>query len=1359
MEKERKQFEVTRNSCTTSIKENLEYSTNIIKNVNNFILYPTLDNNYNYYNNILFDDYIYDKEGQHRNDMNYSGNTNNIYNINNNNLLLNKEYEKGMAYDKIIMNQKYCNTPIDTLHNNFQTNKLANVVNSIKFEDNTNIKIPVFLKNSPLDLLYPEFNSYIEQSLTKNDNEQQSEEYNMEGMKEQGMNTSTNVDNNIIYYNNIKNDNVISNDNNNNNNDNNNNHCYNNNFNNIEQTKNINNYLCNHVDNNTMIRNKMYDYFDNEKNNMIHISNVNDINNILLRNEQTNPADIIFNSYKNVYVSKNKKDDHINTEMNTLNVLKDQKMPILDHNDRDNLLSVEKNMRKKINVLNFEDNNSVNNNNNNIYAGGEDDSNNYTFDNYNFSDYPDYTHSTKLSKNPLFISFIDTTNKTAKLKTFDINNNKEVKTKQFFTPEKKKKGNFKDAQVQTNEEELKNYLTQNVVDSDVEHVLNIINKKTKKISENISTQENKQISSNNHTLNNNNNNNEDILLQNNQTHMHSSKYDISYNLIKPSSSDKSISNTTNNINGCNNNNNNSIIHTRNNRNNKNSQLQKCIIVSNNKCSMKQNIYTTNLQVSQYNFNTPLNINDDYINGIYRMNHENGNSNVYTHKKKNIYNNKKNNKNNNNNNNNNNNYNYNNNNNNNNNVYIKHHIKTQMNDPSEHILNNTNKCLSNISNNNYSYYPYKEQKIENIYPPFIYHMLNIPSYDRNINLSFLKKNHQNIEKRINEDSSNLKRDINKTNQSTYVKNNEHINNKVEVNEHEDEDKKSEIINNLLLKKLDIEKKKKIYEKWKYENYLKATLHLKRNNQLKYKNKEHFNILKNIYYNDQNNNIINPQIFNEHMTNNKNQHLLYSSISLNQTNNNILYSNEKQNNYNNGINEENSINYNKNTKLCISSNDHNTIFENSNKFLPQKYETNNLHSQDNNETRCRSLSYKNRLHKLILLKESIQQYKLISNTKNVLNTNPNNQIGNNNTHNHLLQYNHSISFQDDISNNINNLKNYEKENKNSNQSEYFLLNQKKQNTTNNQAQQQNNIKIKYNLKKQNILKQNYNDRNNSDLNYLENNNTIKNYVSTQISQEQNICNHPSNTFHNETIDNHIRNTTNYHMVGKPEAATSNNNKFVNNNNNNNQKKNNNNKKKKKKKKNINVKMNMNENNLLNNINITQNNNNSNNHLRIKASVKNPIEESTIHNIKNDKRTKHKSISNKRIFNKELLNKEKEILSDTEIEFRKKNSMDQLKENTPTDTSNTKNFLRKKNGSGGGNYLKIKPPFFKGTNTSTRSKSTNTNNVEKKNFEHDYLTSDYKVDLSMSDNIFEKTNDEINLENIDPNKWIQKIFGDIH
>ncbi|ETW33365.1 hypothetical protein PFTANZ_05915 [Plasmodium falciparum Tanzania (2000708)] len=96
---------------------------------------------------------------------------------------------------------------------------------------------------------------------------------------------------------------------------------------------------------------------------------------------------------------------------------------------------------------------------------------------------------------------------------------------------------------------------------------------------------------------------------------------------------------------------------------------------------------------------------------------------------------------------------------------------------------------------------------------------------------------------------------------------------------------------------------------------------------------------------------------------------------------------------------------------------------------------------------------------------------------------------------------------------------------------------------------------------------------------------------------------------------------------------------------------------------------------------------------------------------------------------------------------------------DTSNTKNFLKKNNGCGGGNYLKIRPPFVNETNASTRSKSIDTNIVETKNVQHSYLTSDFKKNLSRGDNIFEKTHDEINLENIDPNKWIQKIFGDIH
>ncbi|ETW48715.1 hypothetical protein PFMALIP_03253 [Plasmodium falciparum MaliPS096_E11] len=1470
MEKEKNQFEVTRNLCTTSIKENLECSTNIIKNVNNFMSSPKLDNNYNYNNNILYYDGTYDKEGQNGNEMNYASNTNNMNNINNinntnnnidnnnnndnielfcnnysNGFLLNEEYTKGMEYDKIIINEKYCNSPIDTLHNNLQTNKLANVVNSIRFEDNTNIKIPVFLKNSPLYVLYPELNSYIKDTLIKNDKKQESEESRMDGMKESVVNEQNNVENNKIIFKNDntqKNENYIMSNNNNNNNDDNYYYCgYNNYINNIhdEETKNINKYLSNHIDNNTIIKNKMYDYFDYEKNNMIHILNVNNINDVLLKNEKKDPVDIILNSYKNIYVSKNKNDinmnNEMNTEMNTLNVLKEQKMPILDHNDTDHFLSVEKNMKKKINVLKFKDNNGDDNGDDNDDDKGDDkgdgyddDNNYYTFDNNNLYNHPDHTHSSKLSKNPLFISFIDTKNKTAKLKTFDINNNQEVKRNQFFISEKTKKGTSKDAQVQTNEEELTKHLTENMVDSDVEHILNIINKKTKKITENVNTQENKEISSNSHILNKN----RDITLHNNQTNINSSKYDISYNLIQPSYSDKSFSNTTNNTKGCNTSN--SVVFKRNYKNNKNVQHENYKNVCNNKCTMKKNIYTTNMKMPKYNFSTPINIYNDYINRyvntICMTNQKSGNMNMYTRMKNNtnnMYN--MNNKNNTNNMNNmNNKYN--------NNVYIKHHIKNHMNNSSEDIFNIKNQSLSNINNNNYFYYQNKEEQIKNAYLPFIYHMLNIPCHDTNVNLSFLKKTYQIMEKQKNEGLSKLGIDIQKQKEETYVQNDEHINNKVQINEHEKEDehqykrkdekedehqykredekedehqykredekedehqykrenenenenenehqykhkhkqeddreyKKSKIIKDLLLKKLDIEKKKKIYEKWKYENYLKTIYHAKGNNSLKYRNKEYFDFLKSIYYNDKNN-IHNSDYLDEHTTYNKKQQLLYSPTSLNKRNNNNSYSYENKNNYNKPINDEKSLNYDKNTKL-YKSNDHNTIFKFSNKLIPQKCE-------ENNQIRCRSLSYKNRLQKLKLLKESIQHYKLKSNTRNVFNTDQNKQTVKNNKHNHFIQHKDVQMIQNDISNNTNNLNyereknnnyereknnnyereknnNYEREKNNNYLSEHLLLNQK-QNNTNNQGQEQNNIKIKYNLKKQNMLKDNYKDTKNYELNYVTNNNTFKNNISTEIFQERNSWNNLSNTLHNETIDNHKRNSRNYHMVGKLKGTTSNYNNYDNKYDNNNNNNNNRSQKMMNNKKN----MNMNRKNLLNNINTTKNNNNFNNHLRIKVSVKNPNEESTIRHIKNDTTTKHKSFSNKQIFNKELLNKEKAILSDTEIQFRKKNSIDQPKENLPTNTSNTKNFLKKNNGCGGGNYLKIRPPFVNETNASTRSKSIDTNIVETKNVQHSYLTSDFKKNLSRGDNIFEKTHDEINLENIDPNKWIQKIFGDIH
>ncbi|CRH00047.1 conserved Plasmodium protein, unknown function [Plasmodium relictum] len=459
-------FEITRNRSSTSIKENLLYSSDILKTSSNLLKNSLFEGNdkKNYVNHTFNKEKIiniYDLINTN-DTLNENCSINNkdvIYNHSSNNHVLNKEFSNGMFYDKIMMSNKTCNSAVNNLQNNFRGNNLTNVVNSIKFEENANMKIPSILKNSPLYVLYPELNNIREK----------------EGENKEKINDIENFNKNEFLGE-------------------------------VNDKKKLSNYLRDDLINNTLMRNKMYDYFELEKKNLIQIEGPNELSHKLLISKPNEASNVILNCYKNRYVTNN--NNHINNELNTLNFLKKQKMPIVEKSERDSSIMHSTTPRKK-NLLNKEVN-------------------------------EEEKISTKKEKE-LLISLIDTSNNTATVKTYDFKNNKEVKDNKNIFQIKKKP--LKDVEVQTNEEELKKS-TINVIDSDVENVYNILYKKKSDIqsnkAKNIHTSE-KDNNNNNEFKNDNNEKIKQELLNDEKEKSGNLKYKISYNMTKQSDkSDVSI---------------------------------------------------------------------------------------------------------------------------------------------------------------------------------------------------------------------------------------------------------------------------------------------------------------------------------------------------------------------------------------------------------------------------------------------------------------------------------------------------------------------------------------------------------------------------------------------------------------------------------------------------------------------------------------------------------------------------------------------------------------------------------------------------------------------------------------------------
>lgn len=112
-----------------------------------------------------------------------------------------------------------------------------------------------------------------------------------------------------------------------------------------------------------------------------------------------------------------------------------------------------------------------------------------------------------------------------------------------------------------------------------------------------------------------------------------------------------------------------------------------------------------------------------------------------------------------------------------------------------------------------------------------------------------------------------------------------------------------------------------------------------------------------------------------------------------------------------------------------------------------------------------------------------------------------------------------------------------------------------------------------------------------------------------------------------------------------------------------------------------------------------------------------------------------------------------TDTEIEIKNKNSRKLF---TPKIYNRT--YLKKKDGSGGGNYLKIKPPSLRNPKQVEKDEKKGEEKDEKKGEEINGKKGEEKNEKREKNEKCDGICQLASLEKIDPNKWIQKIFGDI-
>ncbi|KMZ80424.1 hypothetical protein PVIIG_03677 [Plasmodium vivax India VII] len=263
---------------------------------------------------------------------------------------VNNEFKNGILYDRIVMSNGTYNTAVDSVHSNFQTNKLENV-------------------NNPL-------NSYLRYALNSS---------------------------------------------------------------------------------HTSGRNRMHDYFESSKKNMVEIANPNDLNHTLLYTKKSTPTDLIFNLYKNRYVTSSS--NHTDNELSTLKVLKGLKMPIIEKNEKGENITIasEVNAKRRVNLI---ENEGTSADTNRGAGGGA-------------------KQVSRGGKPNLIVSLIDVSSSDkASLKTVHLEGNKTAGEKKKIFQLKKKTS--KDVQVQTNDGDFEE-AEKCCVDSDVERVVSILEGKKKKV--------------------------------------------------------------------------------------------------------------------------------------------------------------------------------------------------------------------------------------------------------------------------------------------------------------------------------------------------------------------------------------------------------------------------------------------------------------------------------------------------------------------------------------------------------------------------------------------------------------------------------------------------------------------------------------------------------------------------------------------------------------------------------------------------------------------------------------------------------------------------------------------------------------
>ncbi|CXI44332.1 conserved Plasmodium protein, unknown function [Plasmodium berghei] len=982
MSSAKSKFEITRNRSCNNIKENLECSSNILKNYKHLLASEaqvnTNQKNYHsdvekrenaisfgkYYNPYIPDDYISKTK---LNNYSESG----IYGISGNNEKVSinkfqendvqKEFSNTMFYDKIMRNHKSYNTAIHNIQNNFQTNKLKTVLNSIKFEDSANITIPPYIKKSPLYILYPELQNRVHSdNIIKYKSEEKKKEVsdNNSGIiadgnlkcdikdddkNEKNGEEKTSLSKDPVIG--IKEKLIFD----------------------VEERKSIHNYLKNNLNNNNIIRNKMMDYFESEKNvNMIEIGNPNNANLINVHEKNNKFENAILNSYKNIHVSNNMNSKTEN-ELKTLKILKEQKMLIINKNEKGENIIInqddmrDKSQRRRINLLK-------------------------DFTTKGLLNHENKTGIISNDKGVAQISIIDTSNKKAVLKTFRIKNNKEImndedekKKKSIFKFIKKKK-NVKDVQVQTNKDDFENQNKKNDsdnVDSDVERIIDIFNKKgllKKKV--NKYEEDQKENNENNNTnklksvtkedsMNNlekrnincqmckDSSTSNDKFKNNNKIDSQKIIYNISYkNTNESNNSNTSTDDSDRNSQTCSENDSANFSNESHNKNVQKDREEKKIDMIQNIINYKKSLklgisYNSINEIPNWTNRKGTNhVNNNFFKIIKKF--EKGSHSLpYLQK----------------------------------NVIFKYKNSMGNGDiGKEYYEKNASKFINHLS---------KNEKIKQSYP-FSIMKEKIPIIFKPINKSVILKN--NIFNLGNSDNHILgKKNINNKQLSNHINS---------PNKHKEKEDKSKIINNLLLNKLYIYKKIKLEKEKSFKNTFTSLL--KNKNIIKYKIQNSLHELKNMQYGGytSNDSSDSDNLFRINKFVNKKCDLKFYNkkskknistfsdfnVSINnlQKENNLHYENnvhdylKNKKHTSNKILSFNNINRNKLKKKSIEQLDSNLSIVHTECSTSDEF-CSTLKKEKQRMERFRSISYKNRLNKLLILKKNIHQFK--ENGKNI------------------------------------------------------------------------------------------------------------------------------------------------------------------------------------------------------------------------------------------------------------------------------------------------------------------------------------------------------------------------------------------